>query len=284
MKKIFCILALLSLFGQIVGQEKEKKYEAIVLLDKNGAAHAGHAALLLGSEETGYLLYSKSKNEDEWISKGEVYSSINELNYKLTRYTDAFKVEITKDEFKKMNMGASLSINKEYSLYGINASGSPYIKSIPLVPDNKLITIDKSSNCMSVVTDAFQYADKPVGNMERFPNNSFQSLKEANNAIPIDISTITVNQSTEGGHKLITHIKHRIIVDDSMPIGNYKQTYISDEWCIFLNIEDLSKINSEFLLSEFKQVGGVYKFETQKKELKTRDEVVPNKKREERGL
>ena len=293
MRKLFCILILLPLSWQFVSaQEQEKNYEAIVLLDKKGAAHAGHAALLLGNEETGYLLYSKSAIDDKWVSKGESVSSINDLNNKLTRYTDAFKVEITEIEFKQMVKGADLSVKKEYSLLGWNVSNpyvnNDFVRALPLVPNNnKIFDLDKSANCMTVVTDAFQNAGRPIGNMEKLPNNAFQSLKNANESTTVDVSTIatkqSMEQSTEGGHKITTHINHRIIVDDSIPLGNYKQLYMSDELCIVLNVEDLSKINTDFWNNEFKQEAGTYKFVVVEVELKDRNSVIPNKTREQRG-
>jgi hypothetical protein len=88
----------------------------------------------------------------------------------------------------------------------------------------------------------------------------------------------------EGGHKLDPKVRTVILLDSIIKIGFYKQidklgvTYIS------LNSIDLYRVNAGFIAKIISGNTNAGNFEDKDIKLKTRNEVVPNKKREQRGL
>ena len=518
MKKTFCSLCLLSLFGHFMCQAQEKNYVAIALLDSNGIAGKESAALLLGNDETGYFLRSDSFVNDQWVSKTEVFPSMNQLNNKISGYPNAFQIDITRDQFEKMRTATVSPVNQNSSMsqyaqtYSLNQYAQPelglsrtdllgtgsladktdsqrintfsssltlshndtFLPAINPVgtsynnqqwlrnnsldintlgasaeplkflqpdlepvrmnmweskslagnatfkkqPDLGILSIqpglktsgiglsdavstaaktasqnlnlskfgnalyslyldDLSSAWFNILTapkgsrletyasesinfwmdqgidtvvgspfgkvsgkvvgetggklleqfvgkavgngirditgnsggvigkevaatlspyfrngaggmlfliDAFENADIPVEKIKLFSEIASQSRTLANNASPIDLSKLITKKLTEGGHNWDMHIKNTIIVDDSIPAGHYRQTYVSDEWHICLNMKDIVHINAKFFMNEFKPVEGTHTFQNQEVEIRDRNEIIPNSERGQRGL
>jgi hypothetical protein len=111
---------------------------------------------------------------------------------------------------------------------------------------------------------------------KKIVDNMFNDLK--NNQ-----PTTANSQNTEGGHFLKTLITS-VIIDNTLEIGYYSLVKIRDYKIVIVNKNDFAIVDSGFWTKEFKQVEGVYRFKNQEVKPKPRNEVVPNKKRERRGL
>ena len=111
---------------------------------------------------------------------------------------------------------------------------------------------------------------------KKIVDDMFNDLKNSQSAS-------TNVQNVEGGHFLKTLITG-VIIDNTLENGYYSLIKIKDYKVVMVNKNDFAKINTDFWVTEFKQATGTYKFKNQKVEIKTRNEVVPNNNKGQRGL
>jgi len=102
--------------------------DIIVLLDKEGANGAGHSAVLIGNDKTGWKLYSKNSGQFKVFGKSEYqdgidYATLSDF-YKDThdeyqkRYESGFRIETNEKEDEIMKNAASKQVKENYLLCG----------------------------------------------------------------------------------------------------------------------------------------------------------------------
>jgi hypothetical protein len=102
--------------------------------------------------------------------------------------------------------------------------------------------------------------------------------------VPYILSGQSQNETTEGGHKLDSKIRTVILLDNTIKIGFYKQIDKLGVTYVLLNNIDLYRVNAEFLAQITNGNTNAGNFENKDVKPKTRNEVVPNNQREQRGL
>lgn len=100
-----------------------EKYYAVVVLDFEGAKNNGHVAILLGNEKKGYYYYSKN-GYTAWSvnSVGEHYDRTDEFSDDYPKYDRAFRIPISKSQFRDMSIEATNNINTKYKLFSNNCA------------------------------------------------------------------------------------------------------------------------------------------------------------------
>ncbi|MDR1783797.1 MAG: hypothetical protein LBR13_06015 [Dysgonamonadaceae bacterium] len=154
---------------QIQPQAEQFKtnYVAIALLDTDGANGVGHAGLILGDLSRGFLYYSHANSGNPKYSNPDNYmdcQAVSALIRKNNNYSQSFILYISQDIFKKMNYGASISVNSEYGLL--------------------------KNSCLGLLIDAFEAGGYETGFSNPVPNARFSKLQENTNGETVDITQL----------------------------------------------------------------------------------------------
>ncbi len=177
--------------------------DIIVLLDKEGASGAGHAAMLIGNDETGWQLISKngtsglfgalgpSKNPQlgdnpDTDEKENFYPTLNafisdkkdENDNKILRYEVGYRITSNEDKDKEMVEAGKKAAGSWYSLIGSNCMDAV----------NKALKA-VGFNVGSKAKKAGRYGEQETQNngSQLIPNDQYNQIKENNSGTEINI-------------------------------------------------------------------------------------------------
>lgn len=128
--------------------------------------------------------------------------------------------------------------------------------------------------------------DTKFGQIKQLTSDVAKGIDKISNYTPsvINNKSDKSEQQAEQGHSIDSMIRTVILFDNTMKVGFYKQINKSGVIYIVLNDIDLYRIDTNFLSEITNKNSNAENFENKDKKMKTRNETIPNQKRDQRGM